>query len=220
MKLTLRTRGAPAKPIEQRKANPRLRQDRPLTSAQQIFVSQYLVTMCGTDAYRAAYPRANDSTARKEASKLMADPRVARQIRLLTAELCARYRHSAKRTLDEVAALAYSNAQDFLDDDGSFRSPRNIPRVLMAAVKRIEADEIYGAVGEDGERKVVGRKVRLELHDKVAPLRLLAQHYNLLVEQVQVSPGRDFAAILEAAGQRVVDAARQRAIDGIAERDE
>ena len=130
-----------------------------------------------------------------------------------------RYPNLAIRALDEIAFLAFANVLELLvEEDAPIVAPEHLPRPILAAPKKLEADEVYAAPGQNGERTAIGRKVRLELHDKIQPLRLLSQHYGLLVEKIELTPPRPgFAEILEASAQRVIVAKRRELLEGTAE---
>ena len=84
------------------------------------------------------------------------------------------------------------------------------------SVKKIERNEVLGGEDPDnpGRRKILGHTVKVELHDKVAPLKLLGQHLGMFNEPVhEVTHGKDFAAILEAAANRALEAVRGRLIE-------
>ena len=97
----------------------------------------------------------------------------------------------------------------------------DLSREIAATIKKVKRTEILGGLDEEtGRRTILGHTIEVELHDKAGPLKLLAQHLGLFTEAPRERKlGKDFAAILEAAGQRALDAAaRQRVIEGVAEK--
>ena len=203
LKLSTRTRGAPAKALDQRKPSLRKRQDRPLTEAQRVFIGRFLIHHNATRAYREAFPGAMPSTAESEGSRLKSDPRVAQEINCALRQLTARYRHTAESTLGMIALIAFSNILDVFDETGALIAPENMPREIGAAIKKIERVEMRGA-DSAGNPVVIGHATKIELWDKLAALRMLGQHYGLFFERVEVTPGRDFATALRELRERVI----------------
>ena len=76
--------------------------------------------------------------------------------------------YSAAKALDEIATLAFAVVQDFLDRNGSVLLTQDIPRPILAAVKKLEADEVCSAAGEDRGRTVVGRRTGRERSNRHA----------------------------------------------------
>ena len=55
-----------------------------------------------------------------------------------------------------------------------------MPREIAIAIKRLAVSEVLEVAGENSEVMAARRTFKIELHDKVAALRLLAQHYGVL----------------------------------------
>ena len=148
----------------------------------EMFVRQYLVRFNATRAYMDSHPKASWATANSEGSKLLADPRISKEITRGVADLTARYQQTAQRTLEAIALIAYSCITDAFDGSGALLPPEKMPRETAAAIKRIVRIEILGT-DPNGNSTVVGHTVKIELHDKLAALRLLGQHYGLFQNQ-------------------------------------
>ena len=82
--------------------------------------------------------------------------------------------------------------------------PNELDRDVAAAVKKLKRQEILGPPRKRGGREVIGHAVEIEMHDKIAALRLLGQHYGLFVEQVRALDRTEFAALLRDARARAV----------------
>jgi len=207
MKCAPRTRGAPAKPFDRRKPSLRKRQDRPLTDGQRVFIGRFLIHYNATRAYREAFPEAKLSTAESEGSRLKADPRITQELNRALGQLTARYRHTAERTLDTLALIAFSNIADVFDENGRLIAPKDMPREVAAAIRKLERTEIKGR-DADGNPIVTGHTMSVELWDKLAALRMLGQHYGPFVQRVEVAAagGRDFASALREARERAMAA--------------
>lgn len=192
-------RGRPAKPG---KPNTKRRQDRPLTDAQQLFIERYMVHRVAARAYREAYPEASRATADSHGPALRKDGRIASEIKRRLAELTARYRHSAERTLRELSFMAHGSLLDLFGDDGSMLQPQDIPDEVGRALKKLEYEAIYSK-DTDGNRIVIGHVIKAEMHSKPEALKLLGQHYDIFREKVEITASSEFADLLRAARERV-----------------
>lgn len=198
--LPARTRGAPKKAIQKRKR--KAREDRPLTAQQQLFVTAYMVRFNATRAYMDSYPNASWATADSGGSRLMADRRISSEINRLLAQIKKRHGHSAVRTLDTLSILANSSISDVFDEHGTIMQPNKMPREISLAVKKLKRVERKAMI--DGVDQVIGHTVELEMADKVAPLRLLGQHYNLFTEKVLLSADDELLRALELGAARAL----------------
>ena len=178
--LPVRTRGAPTKAVANRRTKPRGRADRPLTLKQQLFCEAYMVHFNGTRAYLHSHPKANYGTARKEASRLLVHPSIVRQIEALRAGVISRYRHSADETLNLLCCIASAAISDAFDAQGALIPPNKMPREIAIAIRKLAVSEVLEVAGENSEVMAAYRTFKIELHDKVAALRLLAQHCGVL----------------------------------------
>jgi len=113
---------------------------------------------------------------------LLKDPRVAQEVRRRIAEVTKRYRSTANKALGELAALAFSNVKDYYDRDGKLLPLDELPVYAAAAVKKVKSKEVKAFDLATGEEKVVGHERELELHDKIAALRMIGQHEGLFAE--------------------------------------
>ena len=71
-----------------------------------------------------------------------------------------------------LALIAFSNIADAFDENGRLIAPKNMPREMATAIKKLERVEIRGRDG-DGNPIVTGRTISVELWDKLAALRML-----------------------------------------------
>ena len=86
------------------------------------------------------------------------------------------------RVLRTAAALAYSDVTDIYDEHFNLKPLRDWPSALRQAIKRIEPRLANVDPGDGAADKVL----RLELHDKIKPLELLAKHLNLFTERMDL----------------------------------
>jgi hypothetical protein len=101
IRLRYRTRGAPSKPLAQRRMKSRLRQDRPLNFSHELFCLRFVTHFNATVAYRDTYPVATYTSCRKAASALLCDPRIFRQIAQLHADAWAGWERRHGHALGE-----------------------------------------------------------------------------------------------------------------------
>ena len=106
------------------------------------------------------------------------------------AALQARRRQSLKRlevtedlVLQELAAVAFSNLDDFLEwseEAGGLvvKPSAEIPRHLLAALESIE-DQTLTSRNKDGSREYERHKQKVKLYPKLPALQLLAEYLGL-----------------------------------------
>ena len=177
---------------------------KPLTEGQAKFLERYLVHWNAYRAYCEAYPGCAVGTARRMSIELRGHPGIAPYIKAAQREIEKRYAPTRKNALSELAALGFSNIQDFYTDQGALKPLNQLPRHAAAAVKKLKSKEITAIDLETGEERVVGHERELELHDKVAALRMIGQHVGLFADETDAGAAvRDFAALLREARARV-----------------
>jgi hypothetical protein len=71
-------------------------------------------------------------------------------------------------------------------------------------VKKVKSKEVKAFDLATGEEKVVGHERELELHDKIAALRMIGQHEGLFAERIELPVGTDFATALREARARAI----------------
>lgn len=149
------------------------------------FVAEYLVDLNATQAYlRAKGKPVKENTAGTESWKLLKIPRIAAAVaagqrkRLDAAEL------SAERVLEELRRLAFFDPADLFDDDGDLKPLREIPKEARAVIAGLEIaranfDKTDGKKSEEWLHKI-------KLANKGQALDLLAKHFKLVTEVVEV----------------------------------
>lgn len=137
-----------------------------LTGRQKLFVENYLISMNGAEAVRAAgYQTKNP---RCTASELLSKPHIQEAIDKGIAERVARLHITQDFVLLKLAEIAQSNIGDYLvfDQRGvKLRDMSEIPPEKIALIKEIT----------EGEEK----NVKLVLHDKISALDKLARHLGM-----------------------------------------
>lgn len=158
----------------------------PLTEKQEAFVYAWMVRRCATKAYADSHPGVTYVTANCEGSKLFRDPRIATYIKRLLSEEAKRLESTYRKVSDTLAAMAFTTIGDVYEKDWSVIAPADLPRDVAVAVKKIRRKEILGGLdGESGGRQVIGYITEVEMHDKIAPLRLLGLELGMFTEKVK-----------------------------------
>ncbi len=200
----IRTRGAPTKALALRKPGRQANQDRPLTPAQIQFIARYIVRGHATRAYQDSHPNATWTTSQCEGSKLLKDPRIANEIKRWTAEVKANSLHDAARILRTLSVQAFTPITALLDADGMTVPPQHWPLDVALAVKKMKRTEILTTGGKDGEEKLLGHTIEIEMVDKFQPLQALGKHENLFIEQVHHTADEDLLKALERGNERAL----------------
>jgi phage terminase small subunit len=145
------------------------------------FVAEYLIDLNATAAYRRTYG-AQVKGADASGPRLLAIPSIAQAIATGKARQMAGAELSASRVLEELRRVAFSNVRDYFDIDGSAKHPSALTTEQGAALAGFEV-LIKNAKAGDGVTDTIHK---FKLWDKVRGLELLAKHYALLVEKIEI----------------------------------
>lgn len=157
-----------------------------LTPKQQRFVEEYLVDLNATQAYLRAGYRVKPTSARVQASRLLADPNIAEAIEAAKAARSERTQITADRVLQELARLAFVDVRRLYRDDGGMKAPHELDDDTAAALAAVDVVEEFGPPGEEG-RELVGYTKKAKLYDKGAALALAMRHLGMLKDKVEHS---------------------------------
>jgi len=147
-----------------------------LTAKQQRFVDEYLIDLNGTQAaIRAGYA---PNSAKEIASENFTKPNISAAVSKAMAERSRRTGITADRVLEEIAKLAFVNAADVINDDGSVGWGAG--RDDTAAIQSVKVKTIPA---EDGD--IVEREVRL--YDKAKSLEMLGRHLGLFNDKMALT---------------------------------
>lgn len=168
-----------------------------MTPKQERFVAEYLVDLNAKQAaIRAGY---SDKNAEVTASKLLRVPKVAAAVgagkarQLDTAEL------SASRVLEELRRLAFADLRRLFDEHGNLKPINQLTADEAACLAGFEVIKKNAEAG-DG---VIDTIHKVKVLDKTRSLEMLAKHFALLVERVQIDDEEGRIARLLAGRQRV-----------------
>lgn len=152
-----------------------------LNTRQQAFVEAYSLKPNATQAaISAGY---SPKSARQQGTLLRAYPAVIAALQARRRQALKRLEVTEDMVLQELAAVAFSNLDDFLewDDDAGglvVKPSAVIPRHLLAALESIE-DQTLTSRNKDGTREYTRHKQRVKLYPKLPALQLLAEYLGL-----------------------------------------
>ena len=94
---------------------------------------------------------------------------------------------TAERTMREIAAVGFSRIGAIFDEHGNLQHPQQLPdhvQATIASVKTLKTNVVSG----DGQQETT-REVKL--WDKMSALNLLAKHFNLVSDKLDVNLSAD-----------------------------
>lgn len=154
---------------------------------QQRFVAEYLIDLNATQAaIRSGYSK---KTAASQAFDLLRKPEIAAAIEAGKAKQLAHADLSAARVLEEMRRLAFLDTRSFFYDDGNLKPMSELSEEQGAALAGVEVI-IKNAKAGDG---VTDEIHKIKLWDKPRTLEMLAKHFGLLKETVDVQGGLTIA---------------------------
>ncbi|EPW8658368.1 terminase small subunit [Pseudomonas aeruginosa] len=143
-----------------------------LTKKQRLFVDEYLIDLNATQAaIRAGY---STRRATEIGYQLLQRPEVAQAIQAAMAERSKRTEVEADYVIRRLREIDEMDVLDILEDDGSFRSIREWPKVWRQFLSGIEVAELFEGRGDD--RRIAGVLRKVKWPDKLRNLELLSRH--------------------------------------------
>lgn len=170
----------------------------PLSDFDERFIQEYLIDLDPAEAFRRCGRQEGDIA--KTAACMLKRPEIRAGITKAMEERMIRTHVTQDRVLSEIAAIAFSNLEDFADWNAgtvTIRDSRAVPRSKKAAVQEIK-ETVTPA----------GTTVSLKLYNKQPSLDLLAKHLGMLNDKLEVSMAEDTARVLNEARERVINARR------------
>jgi phage terminase small subunit len=142
------------------------------------FCQEYVVKLVVAEAYKVAYPKASQSTAEQNGSKLLKNIKVVGRISHLQAKLSEDSGVDALRIMEELKKIGFSNIDDYLriDEDGNVigRDFASIDRSKLAAIESIKQTTNITS-NKDGDREYETRNFQFKLHDKLGAIEKMAK---------------------------------------------
>lgn len=164
-----------------------------LTEKEEHFCREYVCDagLNATRAYRTAFPSVSYTTARTEASKLLAKPNISARILELKQERYQYLEITTERVLTEIAKSAFCDIREFFYDDGRIKPLSEIDPDHASVLCSLEIQRKISSDGSGGKTIIT----RIKLPDKRASLELLGKHLKLFTV---TRPGISVVPILQA----------------------
>lgn len=164
-----------------------------LSPAQRTFVDHLLADpqMNQTNAYQKAYPKATRETARRSASRLMANDDIRQAIRELQDLRNRRLWLDQDKVLAELMNIAFADMGLFVSLEKGKLSIKDFKNLPPGATRAIS--EISKKKGE----------LKLKLYDKRAALELLGKHLDMFRDKLELVDDRNLEERLAAAEKRL-----------------
>ncbi len=138
------------------------------------FSQEYHKSLNSADAYRVAYPKSTQRASEANGPRLIGTDRVAGRIAYLQSLLSDDCGVTARRLMEELEKIGFSNIDDYLriDDDGNVlgRSFDTIDRSKLAAVESIKQTTTI-TTSKDGDREYETRNFTFKLHSKLTAIQ-------------------------------------------------
>lgn len=166
-----------------------------LTPKERRFVAEYPIDLNGAAAaVRAGYAK---GSAKVTASRLLKKPEIKAALQdkveqhvAAVAEATASTDLTAARVLEELRRIAFSDPRALFDAQGNLKPIQDLTAEQAAAIGSFEV-LIKNAKGNDGAMDLVHK---FKLWDKPKALEMLAKHFMLLIERVEIT---DEAGLLD-----------------------
>lgn len=147
-----------------------------MTNAQKIFCSEYLKHLNATEAYKVAYPKCKkEDSARKAGSRLLTIVDIKNYINEQMEEREKRTKVTQDMVIDELKAIAFTNATEFAEINGNFakiKDTHKLPEKVKKAIIGIED-------GKEG--------VKIKTANKLQALELLGRHLGMFKDKLEIS---------------------------------
>jgi phage terminase small subunit len=106
---------------------------------------------------------------------------------------------SEARVIQELAKIAFLNARDLFNEDGTVKSIQELSETAGAAIAGIDVEELWEGRGEN--RAQYGTIKKIKFTDKKGALELLGRYLKLWTDKLEVSGSDDLATKLRKARQ-------------------
>lgn len=131
-------------------------------------------------------------------------------VRTFLAEKLAHAELTAERTLEELRRVAFFDIRELFDDEGHLVPVKTLPAEVATAIESVEVVRT-NLVSGDHQREWLHK---VKASSKMAALELLAKHFRLVDEHVNVSGTVALIALLEAGRLRNAEAKALREKNG------
>jgi phage terminase small subunit len=162
----------------------------PLRAAHRVFVHEYMRDFNGTRAYRMAYPRASEHTARVNASRLLAIANISAYVKALIDEKLM----SVDEAMIGIADIARGDIGDLLDNNGLLDIRAAKEKGLTKLLRKIKQKTIMHIGKSDDDDDTEITEIEFEMYDAHAAKRDILKMHGKFSERVALT-GADGGAI-------------------------
>ncbi|MGN0422851.1 MAG: terminase small subunit [Lachnospiraceae bacterium] len=150
-----------------------------MTEKQKLFADEYLIDLNATRAYRVAYPSVKrDETAKSAGSRMLTNVNVAKYIKERMEERQKRTEVTQDRVVEELAAIAFSKATDYVE----IRSNGVTGVVIIKPTSELSDAQIRAIAGI----KEGANGIEIKLNDKEKALELLGRHLGMWNDKLDI----------------------------------
>ena len=150
-------------------------------------------------ANKAGYPLWSAASAGR---RLLSDPRVRAEIERLQKQISVKLQITQERVLSEYAKLAYSNIQDFFDENGKMKSIPELDRDIAASIAGLDLG-VKKVKDADGNETLETYVKNIKHVDKKAALDALSKHLGIFDKEQNRQMPVDFKMFLSALPKEV-----------------
>jgi len=159
-----------------------------LARKQEKFVAKYMACLDATKS--AIYAGYSKKSAMSQGCQLLKNPKVAAEIAKRSAPISKALGITAEMVMAEIGKLAFFDARKLFNDDQSLKMMSELDDNTAACIAGLEITELFeGQDVKDGTQKktVYGIQKKAKVTDKLAALKIYAQHLGQLVDKVEHS---------------------------------
>lgn len=153
-----------------------------LNARQKSFVAHYLIDKNGAKAARFAGCAKGNAAA--WASEALTKPHVIAAIEKGQAKAAAAADVTAADVLAELKKLAMVDNTAAFNPDGTLKAFSEMTEANRKSIVGFETEELFAGRGE--KRRKVGRAHKIKNADKLRALEMLAKHFKLLTDQIEI----------------------------------
>jgi len=147
-----------------------------------VFAEAFLRARGDTQAaYTAAHPGCSEAAAQTKSAAFLRRWDVQQWLMRGLADAMKKFKISADRILQELAALAFLDPVQLFTPEGVLLPLDQMPEEARRALAGLEVAEIFGAKADPGQLR------KIKLNDKLAALRLLGQTMAMFTEKQTVT---------------------------------
>lgn len=155
--------------------------DKKLTAKQELFCKEYIIDKnAKQSAIRAGYSK---KTAHVTGTQILANPSIKKRIAKLMEPTIKKLDLTAEMVLGEMKSLAFSNIDDFFDDNGYLKQWSQITRDQKACLAQVDMI-LFTPTENDEDRLHISQAGKLKFWDKVKSLNMLGNHLSLFQDKM------------------------------------